>query len=270
MKSSREVTKTDNFENNILLCTKIHGMSYVPIYHQNKRQLVTQIAKSGVNALLSQSNKKVYNIVLTGGTSGSELADCLVKYLNKRRNIYFFRQSELHFWLSDEKFVDEKSHKRNESIVLNSLKLLSKKYQFFFHAMISTENCSITKAKNIYEKELETILSNDIFDLVILSLSSDGHLASIFNTSNTSNFSNVRVEITQNPLVESPLRLSLSLSQLAQTKMLIILAYLENPYLRKCRFLNDPSSVVNNLIQLTTTQNSKSAVLIFTNEEEGI
>ena len=243
-------------------------MSCVPIYHQNKRQLITQIAKSGVNALLSQSNKKVYNIVLTGGTSGFELADCLVKYLNKRRNIYFFRESELHFWLSDEKFVDKNSDKRNESIVLNSLKHLSEKYQFFFHAMISTENCSITDAKNLYEKELETILASDIFDLVILSLSSDGHLASIFNTSNTSNFSNVRVEITQNPLVESPLRLSLSLSQLAQTKMLIILAYLEKPYLRKCRFLNDPSSVVSKLIQLATTQNSKSAILIYTNEEE--
>ena len=245
-------------------------MSCVPIYHPNKRYLVTQIAKSGVKALLSQSNKKAYNIVLTGGTSGSELADCLVKYLNKKRNIYFLKKSELHFWLSDERFVDKNSKKRNECVVLNSLKHLSKKYQVFFHAMISLENCSISDARNLYEKELEITLASDIFDLVILSLSSDGHLASIFNISKTSNFLTGRVEITQNPLIESPLRLSLSLSQLAQTRMLIILAYLENSHLKKRRFFNDPSSVVTRLIQLASIQNSKSSILIYTNEEEEI
>jgi len=229
---------------------------------------VNQIAKSGVKVLLSQPNKKDYNIVLTGGTSGSELADCLVRYLNKRRNINILKTSELHFWLSDERFVERNSNKRNANIVLNSLINLSKEYVFFFHEMKSTENYNIADAKNLYEKELEVILTSDIFDLVILSLSSDGHLASIFSTSRLSDLSSARVEVTQDPLVESPLRLSLSLSQLARTKMLIILAYLEKPHLRKRRFLNDPSSVVSRLIELVMMNNSQSTILIYTNEEE--
>jgi 6-phosphogluconolactonase/glucosamine-6-phosphate isomerase/deaminase len=243
-------------------------MSFAPIYHPNKRQLVNQIAKSGVKVLLSQPNKKDYNIVLTGGTSGSELADCLVRYLNKRRNINILKTSELHFWLSDERFVERNSSKRNANIVLNSLINLSKEYVIFFHEMESTENYNIADAKNLYEKELEVILTSDIFDLVILSLSSDGHLASIFSTSRLSDLSSARVEVTQDPLVESPLRLSLSLSQLARTKMLIILAYLEKPHLRKRRFLNDPSSVVSRLIELVMMNNSQSTILIYTNEEE--
>ncbi len=229
---------------------------------------MNQIAKRGVNVLLSQSNKKVYNIVLTGGTSGSDLADCLVRYLNKRRNLYFLKKSELHIWLSDERFVERNSNKRNANIVLNSLKNLSKEYVVFFHEIKSTENYSIADARNLYEKELEMILASDIFDLVVLSLSSDGHLASIFNTSKLSDLSSARVEVTQDPLVESLLRLSLSLSQLAQTKMLIILAYVEKPHLRKRRFLNDPSSVVSRLIKLVMINNSQSTVLVYTNEEE--
>ena len=211
-------------------------MSFAPIYHPNKRQLVNQIAKSGVNVLLSQPNKKNYNIVLTGGTSGSDLANYLVRNLNKRRNRYFLKKSELHFWLSDERFVERDSIKKN--------------------------------AKNLYEKELELNLKSDIFDLVILSLSSDGHLASIFSNSKLSDLSSARVEVTQEPLVESPLRLSLSLSQLAQTKMLIILAYLEKPHLRKRKFLTDPSSVVSRLMGLVMINNSQSTILVYTNEEE--
>lgn len=243
-------------------------MSFAPIYHPNKRQLVNQIAKSGVNVLLSQPNKKNYNIVLTGGTSGSDLANYLVRNLNKRRNRYFLKKSELHFWLSDERFVERNSIKRNANIVLNSLRNLSKEYVVFFHEMESTENYSIENAKNLYEKELELNLKSDIFDLVILSLSSDGHLASIFSNSKLSDLSSARVEVTQEPLVESPLRLSLSLSQLAQTKMLIILAYLEKPHLRKRKFLTDPSSVVSRLMGLVMINNSQSTILVYTNEEE--
>jgi 6-phosphogluconolactonase/glucosamine-6-phosphate isomerase/deaminase len=243
-------------------------MSFALIYHPNKRHLVNQIATSGLNILLSQHNKKNYNIVLTGGTSGSDLADCLVKYLNKRKYVYFLKKTELHFWLSDERFVEKNSDERNANIVFNSLKNLSKEYVVFFHEMKSAENYSIENAKNLYEKELELNLKSDIFDLVILSLSGDGHLASIFSTSKKYDLSSSKVEVTQNPLVESPLRLSLSLSQLAQTKMLIILAYQEKLHLRKRRFLKDPSSIVSRLIELVMMNNSQSTILIYTNEEE--
>ena len=240
------------------------------IYYPDKRQLVTQIAKCGVNALLVQPKKKSYNIVLTGGTSGSVLAEYLVKYLNKRKNIHLLRKSELHFWLSDERLVDKNSDARNDKRILDSLKLLSNKYQYVFHTMLPAENCKITDAKNSYSRDLEMNLAGDILDLVILSLSDDGHLASIFNISSAYDISATRVEITQNPSSDSPVRLSLSLSQLAQSKVLLILAHIDEPHIRKRRFLLDASSVVSKLIDLAAIQNSKSSILIYTNEEENL
>lgn len=243
-------------------------MHFSLIYNSNKSFLLNQIAKCGANALLSQPSKNKYNIVLTGGTSGPELADCFVRILNIRPILFFLKNSEIHFWLSDERFVERNSDKRNSNFLLNSLNNLSDEYKFFFHEMKSSDNFSIEDARNLYEIELNKTLARDIFDLVILSLSSDGHLASIFSTSNLSEHSSARVEVTQAPIVGSPLRLSLSLSQLAKTKTLIILAYIENPNLRKRKFLNDPLSVVSKLLELVRTNNPKSLILVYTNEKE--
>lgn len=136
--------------------------------------------------------------------------------------------------------------------------------------MIPARNCKITDAKNSYSRNLEINLVGDNLDLVILSLSGDGHLASIFNTSSAHGIGAARVEITQNPSSDSSVRLSLSLSQLAQSKVLLILAHVDDPHIRKRKFLLDASSVVSKLIELATIQNSKSHILIYTNEEENL
>lgn len=241
-------------------------MNNLTLFHSDKHVLISWLSKSGVDALLSNRNKKRFNIVLTGGKSGFEIANSLVKYLNHPKSLCYLKKSEFHFWLSDERFVEENSIHKNDRLIADALEKLSTQYKAFFYPLVTSTGISLEDSREFYRCKIIEKVSDDMFDLVVLSLADDGHVASIFNSWNAIEKTDQIVEITTSPHAETPLRLSLSLQKLAKTKKLLILAYSKSPDLEKMQFLQTPSSTLSKLISLTSCKETKSSVEIFTNE----
>jgi 6-phosphogluconolactonase/glucosamine-6-phosphate isomerase/deaminase len=235
-------------------------------YHRTKRELLTELSESILNQLKVKKPNDEFNIVLTGGSLSTEITDELVRNLNKNSIKNSLNYPSLHFWLTDERFVERNSKLRNDVPIEQSLANLSKNYSSIFHPIISKEYLDIHEIRELYERELEKHLGHNLFDVVIVSLSKDGHIASIFDKSLISEGETKRVQVTTSPSHESPLRLSLSNFGLAQTSALMILSYIENPRDSKLKFFNDPTSTVNTLIRKTISANSETPVVIFTNE----
>jgi len=146
--------------------------------------------------------KDCFNIVLTGGRS----AISLYKILSKSNSNW----DKWHIYISDERFLPAGHKDRNDKEInkvwLNNSSIPNKNIHF-----IKAE-LGLLEAREEYEKELRKI---NKFDLVLLSMGEDGHVASLFP--------NHKYNIDKNVVVEnnSPKwpkdRITMSYSRLNQT-----------------------------------------------------
>jgi 6-phosphogluconolactonase len=124
-------------------------------------QEILNIAKKSI------SEKDFFSIVLTGGQSVLNL----YKILSKADSNW----DKWHIYISDERFLPKDHQDRNDrsinKIWLNN-NLISKKNIHF----IKTE-LSLIEAQQRYEKLLNEV---DKFDVALLSVGEDGHIASLF------------------------------------------------------------------------------------------
>ena len=115
--------------------------------------------------------------MLTGGTSPINLYKSLSKAKINWKNIDLF-------W-GDERYVSEKSNNSNLYLVKKYLinKINIKKKNIF---AINTKTISPIDSSNDYTKRIKRYFKNKkiCFDLILLGMGSDGHIASIFKDNN--------------------------------------------------------------------------------------
>jgi 6-phosphogluconolactonase/glucosamine-6-phosphate isomerase/deaminase len=201
---------------------------------------------------------KTTNIVVTGGRHGPKWLQNLVRELNTvvhACNAEF----DIVFWLSDDRFVDNREDLRNDYILMPVLSNLDKciKFNFetFFNFGLSTNRDSTV----LFETNLSRFLKESFFDFVVLSLSDDGHLASIFNSYQADYPSNV-VKSNSNNL-ETPFRITLTFSALKRTTNLSILAIDNSIKKSKHNFLLSSDSLVASLI-LKSQENLEQDIVV--------
>jgi len=145
------------------------------IRENNEKQLIRKFIATFRFKLNKKRNKsKRFTFVLTGGRSPIKL----YKALSKAKRISW---KNIDFFISDERYVKENSKDSNINLckkyLLNKIKISSK--QIF---KIQTNNKSIKKDAKNYENKIKNYFLNKriFFDIVLLGIGSDGHIASLF------------------------------------------------------------------------------------------
>ena len=136
---------------------------------------------------LRNNKKRRFSFVLTGGDSPIKL----YKYLAKDKTINW---KKIDFFIGDERYVEENSKNSNirmcKKYLLNKIKISSNQIY-----KISTENFSVKKSVIEYENKIKKYFSskNIKFDLFLLGIGNDGHIASLFrNNIDKKNNKNVK------------------------------------------------------------------------------
>jgi len=149
----------------------------VEIVHDRK-ELVAR-ASSVVAALLLErlSNQDEVHLAITGGTVGTEV---LAELSGKTKDMNL---DKLHIWWIDERYVESSSKERNELQARQAWLDGSKIPAVNIHAFPSSGVSSIEEAADAFSKIIEDIQPG--FDLVLLGMGEDGHIASLFPASNS-------------------------------------------------------------------------------------
>ena len=137
--------------------------------YSDAQELVEEVA-SQVLAHIAQglSERDEFHLVLTGGTLGLALSQALIAHFNSVPHDY----QGLHIWFSDERYVERSSTERNALPFENELQ----NHNITVHQVLSVGEAEPEEARRRYADEVAGIA----FDINILGVGPDGHVASIF------------------------------------------------------------------------------------------
>jgi 6-phosphogluconolactonase len=112
------------------------------------------------------------HLAITGGTVGTEI---LAELGIRTRNLDLLR---LHIWWIDDRFVPSQSLDRNDLQARQAWLDDSSLKPQNIHPFPSSDSGTIEDAAIVFSKKIEEV--RPVFDLVLLGLGEDGHVASLF------------------------------------------------------------------------------------------
>ena len=184
------------------------------IIHQNNEIFLIKKFIRFFKAEIKKKKKNRFSFVLTGGNSPIRL----YKELAKDKSINW---KKIDFFIGDERYVKETSKNSNikmcKKYLLNKIRILNTQIY-----KISTTDGSIIKSSLLYEKKIKEYFFNKkvIFDLVLLGIGNDGHIASLFNE-------NMKIKTNKNVIFVNRkdfFRISLSLKCINNSKAVFLWA----------------------------------------------
>jgi 6-phosphogluconolactonase len=143
---------------------------------QDVAKMASEIIFEEVSRL--QQQQEQVDIVLTGGGAGiASIAE-----FSKRADLALLDLTRVHFWFSDERYVSTDSPDRNANQVREAIAGRFEIIESNFHEFPSTNSgLALSDAANHFENTLRLHFKEEPkFDLTILGMGPDGHVASLF------------------------------------------------------------------------------------------
>jgi 6-phosphogluconolactonase len=168
-----------------------------------------------VCSCFSIKEKDSFHIVLTGGETS--------KLIYPKLAMIETDWHKWHFWISDERISSELIDSNKNMIQNHFLEFIPiKNHQVHFMSV----ELGLEKAVREYENSLKTI---ELFDLALLGIGEDGHIASLFPNFDFNNPNNLKDIIIVNHAPKYPkTRLSLSADRLCKSSNILYIARGEN------------------------------------------
>ena len=203
-------------------------MNLTKVFDPSTEQLIALAADRTVSAILKawQADRDAH-VVITGGRSGQSLCKALDLALYRAKAVDRGSKvgevkGKVHIWFSDERFVASDDPERSDLALMANFKLANERFDF--HRMGASADVSIEIAAQEYSDQLVAVVGGARFDVVLLSLGEDGHVASCFpHDSLALESPNSVVAVTNSPKPPAE-RITLTLSQLARSSQIYLLA----------------------------------------------
>lgn len=188
--------------------------------HQDSTALVEHVARDFLELVARvQADGRDPHVVLTGGGIAAQV-HAKVAALAAEHQVDW---SRVHFWWGDERFVasddDERNAKQAADAMLDHLDVDP---AFVHRAPGSDQAPDAAQAARQYAEQIEQH-GPENFDLVMLSLGPDGHVASMFPGHEALSAEGWTTSVTDSPK-PPPERVTLTLPALARTSQLWIMA----------------------------------------------
>lgn len=182
------------------------------LVYPNISDLKRNIANKFIENLIAiQEKKHNIHLVLTGGQVGIGV----LQEIGKNKNLNNVDWHKVHFWWGDERFLELDNKDRNDKQAFDAL--LHKINYKNIHQFPSPKNdISLKNAANIFNSYMLSVFAKKIkFDIVLLGLGEDAHIASLFPEK--PNLKNKNIEVlfeSKSPKPPSE-RLTMSLAMLS-------------------------------------------------------
>lgn len=172
-------------------------------------ELAEKAAGDLAERILSLAPTRAVHIVLTGGIIGIRTLTELAPLLANQD------LANLHFWWGDERFVRDTSHDSNffhaYGALLSKISIPSEN----LHQIHTTGSESVAESAAAFAAHIETISPK--FDIVLLGMGADGHVASLFPGATPTGHGNLVVSEAHSPKPPSE-RISLSFAALSSAR----------------------------------------------------
>ena len=180
--------------------------------YADAEELVVEVT-SQILAQIAQgiAERDRFDLVLTGGTLGLALSESLINHFNSVPHDY----QGLHIWFSDERLVERNSSERNAIAFEKSLK----NSNIVVHQAPASNEANPEQSLAIFAQEVKGVH----FDLNILGLGPDGHVASIFPGRSELDITDDCFLITDSPKPPA-IRISFSMHLINQAREVWIIA----------------------------------------------
>ena len=196
-------------------------MNLEVIFDPSNSKLVGLCASNVISVIAdSWSENKSAHIVITGGRTGLAIVEALDEALFRIvRENKSFEGCMLHIWFSDERFVTYEDPDRNDTTLISGFSLCID--NIVFHRVEQGGN--LDRAAADYAAEITLEVGERPFEVVVLSMGEDGHIASLFPGLFDPEFASGALAVHNSPKLP-PLRVSMSLIRLADAKHIFIFA----------------------------------------------
>lgn len=171
---------------------------------------VGDVLREAVHA--AWSDGRAAHVVLSGGRSGAELGKRLAALVDEEPS------HALHLWIADERFVAPDDGDRNDTPIIAALGDAT--VRVAVHRHLPPGHVSLAQSAEEYASHLHA-LGDLPFDVVVLSMGEDGHVASVFPQH--LQFPELAYAEPDSPKPPAQ-RTTISLARLANTRQCVVLA----------------------------------------------